>query len=72
MLAQGMQLGNILSALGHVAEGVPTAWEVQKLAHAHHVDMPIVDAVVCVLDGSLTPKAAVQSLLEREPREELS
>ncbi|MDE3208512.1 MAG: glycerol-3-phosphate dehydrogenase, partial [Pseudomonadota bacterium] len=72
MLAQGMNLQNILVALGHVAEGVPAALEIQKLAISHRVEMPIVDAVVKVIEGILTPRLAVQSLLEREPKEEIN
>ena len=69
-LAQGLSLQNILGQLGHVAEGVYTAREVAKLARAHGVDMPVTEAVNAVLEGKLAPKAAVEQLLSRDPKQE--
>jgi glycerol-3-phosphate dehydrogenase (NAD(P)+) len=69
-LAQGMPLQKILEQLGHVAEGVYTAREVAKLAKARGVDTPITFAVNDVLDGKLTPKAAVEQLLARDLKQE--
>jgi glycerol-3-phosphate dehydrogenase (NAD(P)+) len=69
-LAQGLSLENILRDLGHVAEGVYTAREVAKLAKARGVDMPVTDAVNAVLQGTLAPKAAVEQLLARDPKQE--
>jgi len=69
-LAQGLPLEKILHDLGHVAEGVYTAREIAKLAKARGVDMPVTDAVNAVLDEKLAPKAAVQQLLARDPKQE--
>lgn len=69
-LAGGEAVDTILRDLGHVAEGVSTAYELARLARARAVEMPITHAVCGVLDGSLAPQAAVAALLERDPRAE--
>jgi glycerol-3-phosphate dehydrogenase (NAD(P)+) len=69
-LAQGVPLEKILQDLGHVAEGVHSAKEVARLAATKKVDMPVSDAVNAVLQGTLTPKAAVEQLLSRDPKQE--
>jgi glycerol-3-phosphate dehydrogenase (NAD(P)+) len=69
-LSQGMPLEKILHDLGHVAEGVQSAREVAKLARARGIEMPVTDAVNAVLEGKLTPKAAVEQLLARDPKQE--
>lgn len=69
-LAQGVPLGKILQDLGHVAEGVHSAKEVARLAASRKVEMPVTDAVNAVLGGKLTPKAAVDQLLSRDPKQE--
>ena len=71
-LAQNKQLPQILEELGHVAEGVYTAREVDRLSKALAVDMPIGTAVAAVLDGRLTAAQAVEQLMARDPREELA
>lgn len=67
-LAAGKVLPEILADLGHVAEGVATAVEVLNLAKRFQIDMPITACVAAVLRGELSVQAAVQILLEREPR----
>jgi len=69
-LARGKPLAAILADLGHIAEGVRSAREVAKLAREQKVDMPVSDAVSAVLDGRLTPAAAVERLLSRDPKAE--
>ena len=69
-LAQGLPLARILADLGHVAEGVPTAAMVQQRARACGVDMPITEAVVRVLEGVLSPAAALEALMGRGARAE--
>lgn len=71
MLAQGKALPQILAELGHVAEGVHTAREVQRLADQHGVEMPITRAVCAVLHEGVPAPAAVEALLKREPKEEI-
>jgi glycerol-3-phosphate dehydrogenase (NAD(P)+) len=63
-------LNEILSHLGHVAEGVRSAKEVVRLAKAKGVDMPVSDTVNSVLSGTLTPASAVERLLARDPKQE--
>ncbi len=69
-LAQGHQLGPLLTGLGHVAEGVPTALAALQLAQAHGVEMPITATVQEVLSGALNVQDAVIQLLARDPRAE--
>jgi glycerol-3-phosphate dehydrogenase (NAD(P)+) len=70
LLAQGLPLARILTELGHVAEGVPSAPMVLQRARALGVEMPIVQAVVDVLDGVRTPSQALESLMGRDARPE--
>lgn len=70
LLAAGRALDGIAGELGHVAEGVPAAREVARLAQTFGVDMPITEAVVAVLDGRIAPREAVLQLMAREPKSE--
>ena len=70
LLAQGHGIEDILLGLGHVAEGVFSAQEVQRIAAAQGIDMPITRAVCDVLYHGVRAKEAVQSLLARDPKEE--
>ena len=49
-----------------VAEGVPTTRAAAELARRHGAAMPVIDAVEAMLDGTLTPREAVTSLMTRE------
>lgn len=69
-LAAGKPLEDILGSLGHVAEGVLCARETQALAESRGVDMPITRAVNAVLSGRLSPQAALEMLLARDPTSE--
>ncbi len=69
-LAQGRTLAQAVQSLGHVAEGVYCARTVVQRAAGLGVDMPIARAVVALLDGALTPQAAVADLMGREARAE--
>jgi len=71
MLAQGGRIDDILQRLGHVAEGVSSAQEVQRLAQVKGIDMPITQAVCAVLYGGISPREAAQQLLARDPKEEV-
>lgn len=71
-LAQGKSLSQILEELGHVAEGVYTAREVDALAGRLGVEMPVCAAVAAVLAGRLTAPQAVELLMARDPKEELA
>lgn len=69
-LAEGKPLAQILEELGHVAEGVYTAKEVDRLAHRLNVEMPVSAAVSALLQGRMTAQQAVTLLMARDPREE--
>ena len=70
LLAEGKALPDIVRELGHVAEGVPAAREVARRAAELGIDMPITCAVTAVLDGRITPVAAVEQLMARDPKHE--
>lgn len=69
-LARGETLDQIVTSLGHVAEGVHTTREVHHRAQKLGVDMPITREVHRVLSEDLSPRVAVEALLSREQREE--
>src|SRR6185503_6572257 len=69
-LARGTPLAEVLSGLGHTAEGVFTARAVSVLAARLGIDMPITRAVCRVLDDSRQARSAVQELLSREQKAE--
>jgi glycerol-3-phosphate dehydrogenase (NAD(P)+) len=71
MLAAGKKLDDILRELGHVAEGVHTARELETFAAGLGVDMPITRAVCGVLFRGVSPREAVGQLLSRDPRSEV-
>ena len=69
-LAEGKLLPQILEELGHVAEGVYTARETDRLARELGIEMPISSAVAAVLDGRLSARQALEQLMARDPKEE--
>jgi glycerol-3-phosphate dehydrogenase (NAD(P)+) len=70
LLGEGMALPQALQQVGHVAEGVWSAAAVAARARGLGIEMPITLAVCDVLDGRLTPRAALGQLLARDPRRE--
>jgi glycerol-3-phosphate dehydrogenase (NAD(P)+) len=69
-LATGKPLPQILTELGHVAEGVGTAREVAALARRLSIDMPITQAVDAILHHGESALNAVEKLLGRDPKPE--
>jgi glycerol-3-phosphate dehydrogenase (NAD(P)+) len=69
-LAEGKTLTNILTELGHVAEGVNSAETALKLARKLGVDMPVTEAVCALLFERADPRQIVKLLLSRETRAE--
>jgi glycerol-3-phosphate dehydrogenase (NAD(P)+) len=67
-LAAGKPLAQILAELGHVAEGVSTAREVARLAVQLGIEMPITQAVDAILHRHEPVAAAVEKLLQRDPK----
>jgi glycerol-3-phosphate dehydrogenase (NAD(P)+) len=70
LLAQHKSLAIILEELGHVAEGVYTSREVQRISQLRQVEMPICTAVYRVLYDHLAADKAVEALLSRQPGNE--
>lgn len=70
-LAGGQPLAEILAELGHVAEGVGTAREINAKAGQMKLDMPITRAVCRVLNDHVQARAAADELLQRQPRSEV-
>ncbi len=70
-LGRGRDLEQVLSGLGHVAEGVPTAKSAQQLATKLGVELPITAEVYRVLFEQKAPLLAVRDLVGRPLRHEL-
>ncbi|MEB8388263.1 NAD(P)-dependent glycerol-3-phosphate dehydrogenase [Rhodobacteraceae bacterium KMM 6894] len=67
----GMALGQGEDLTGRpLAEGVATTGIAAKVADAHGVDAPILQATHAILTGDLTPQHAMQNLLSRPIKEE--
>jgi len=71
-LGNGVALTDALAGLGHVAEGVWSAPAIVARARALQIEMPISQAVCAVLEGAISPRDAVERLLSRDPRAEVS
>ncbi len=69
-LARGLSLEQAHKQIGQAVEGVRTATLVMSLAKKHHVDMPIAEQVLQVIEAKISPAEAVRSLLERSPKSE--
>ena len=67
-LAAGKSLPEILTGLGHVAEGVLCAAAVGDLAKRLGVEMPITAMMGEVLAGRLSPQEALKKLMGRDPK----
>jgi glycerol-3-phosphate dehydrogenase (NAD(P)+) len=69
-LARGEAVATVQASLGHVAEGVFTAGEVQRRARACGIEMPITDAVCRVLEQPGRAAGVVRELLARDAKPE--
>jgi len=67
-LARGQSLEDIMTHLGHVAEGVYCAETVLSRANQLAIEMPITQCVVEVLKGKLTPSQAIKRLMGRQAK----
>lgn len=70
-LGAGQSLDSVL-ATGITAEGVRCASAALAMGRAHHVDLPITEAVCQILFHQLSPRQAVSELLAREAKQESS
>jgi len=69
------KLGNIdkaAASVGALVEGAATARALAQKFDAIGVDLPIAMEVAAVLEGKRTPSAAVENLLARDPKNEIS
>lgn len=69
-LASETPLATVLDNLGHVAEGVFAARLIQRRAALLDVDMPLVDAVNDILDGTKSPRQCAVALMARDIKHE--
>jgi glycerol-3-phosphate dehydrogenase (NAD(P)+) len=69
-LAEGRALAEILASTKMVAEGVRTTRAALALGAAHGVELPIAAQVDALLQGRITPEAAVGVLMGRRQRAE--
>ncbi|HJS71331.1 MAG TPA: NAD(P)H-dependent glycerol-3-phosphate dehydrogenase [Acidimicrobiia bacterium] len=69
-LASGRSLRDVVAEMNTVAEGIKTTKSVLGLAGRSGVDMPIAAHVGMVLDGIMSPREGVLSLMTRQARAE--
>ncbi|MFT4189489.1 MAG: NAD(P)H-dependent glycerol-3-phosphate dehydrogenase [Aeromicrobium sp.] len=70
-LGQGLSVDEAAAQMRQVAEGVKSCTSVKELAAKHGVEMPIVDAVDALVQGSITPQELVVALLSRQAQPEV-
>lgn len=71
-LAQGKTLDTVLTSLAGTAEGINTAKVLVQLAQQQHIAVPISQQVEQLLAGKITPHAAVEALMVRDYKPEVS
>ena len=64
-LGQGIPLAALRAPAAPLAEGVETAPALVARARRHGVELPIAETIVAVLDGAMTPAAALERLMSR-------
>jgi glycerol-3-phosphate dehydrogenase (NAD(P)+) len=69
-LGQGRKIGDIISGMRSVAEGVKTAESAVALARTMNVEMPIAERMYAVLYEGLKVQDAINDLMERKLKEE--
>ncbi|WP_313814408.1 NAD(P)H-dependent glycerol-3-phosphate dehydrogenase [Glutamicibacter sp.] len=70
LLGQGLFLEEVNDRMSQTAEGIKSARAVLDLSRANNVEMPITEAVVMVLEGTLSVENMAQRLLSRELKSE--
>lgn len=71
-LGEGQKLADIIASRNSVTEGIHTAQSALKVAKHFAVDMPITEAVNRCLSGDLTIDDAIEEMMNRPFRYELS
>ena len=69
-LGENKDLNTILAELGHVAEGVYTVNEAQRLSKQLQVKMPITETLYALFQGQLNSTQVAQALMMRNPTSE--
>jgi glycerol-3-phosphate dehydrogenase (NAD(P)+) len=64
-LGRGRMLDGIIGSMRMVAEGVKTTDAAVALAEKHRVEMPITRQVQRIIQGLISPRAAIRELMER-------
>lgn len=64
-IGSGMTFEEVLASTKRTTEGVKSCRSILDLAREHHVDVPIVQTIVGVLEGELNVKAAAEALMTR-------
>jgi glycerol-3-phosphate dehydrogenase (NAD(P)+) len=70
-LGQGQSLGDILSGMRMIAEGVRTTGAALALGERHAIELPITAQMAAVLDGRTPPRDAVETLMGRRQKHEV-
>lgn len=71
LIGSGVPLREALRTIGETAEAARTIPAALLLANRYEVELPITEALRAILHGELSPRAAVEVLLEREPTTEV-
>jgi len=69
-LGEGSSLTQAVEKVDQVVEGITTSACAQILAERHGVDMPMFAAIEMVIKKKVSPREAVQKLMERTPKSE--
>lgn len=71
-LGQGLSREEVTASIGQEIEGVGAASIIYKVACDKGIEMPITEQVYRILNEGLTPAEAVDNLLLREPKPEMT
>ncbi|NDA25731.1 MAG: glycerol-3-phosphate dehydrogenase, partial [Verrucomicrobia bacterium] len=69
-LGAGDKLEKALASVSGVCEGVPTTEALHRIEAKRKVAAPVADQLYAVLFEGKPPKAALQALMERDPKAE--
>ena len=69
-LGRGVPLNEIISSMGTVAEGIPTARSAYECARRLQIDTPVIDQVYSLLYEGKTAAKAMEELLQRDQKAE--
>lgn len=72
LIGQGIAVNKAIEQVGMVVEGINALPAAIKLAQKYNVEMPIVETVDAVCNGRMIVSTAIQMLLSRELKSELS